>query len=186
MDMMPRNTTTAVTNAFGVEATTLRSNADINPVPSATPTPIMMVNTVPSAKNPVKLDTTVVTMWRMLSGARRFTACTVFCEISPLALSRKSYVTDTPRAAQIADSTITIPVSIRKMVAGLGRPFPTRSTVSNARTMNPFLAFSFVITIPPLVYALFLCISFVYCMFQLFHGFFKHRTRAGCVETHEA
>ena len=146
----------------------------------------MMVNTVPSAKNPVKLDTTVVTMWRMLSGARRFTACTVFCEISPLALSRKSYVTDTPRAAQTADRTITIPVSIRKMVAGLGRPFPTRSTVSNARTMNPFLAFSFVITIPPLVYALFLCISFVYCMFQLFHGFFKHRTRAGCVETHEA
>ena len=33
-----------------------------NPVPSATPTPIIIVNTVPSAKNPVKLLTTVVIM----------------------------------------------------------------------------------------------------------------------------
>lgn len=62
LDIIPKNTTTAVTNAFGVEAATFLSNADINPVPSATPTPIMMVNTVPSAKNPVKFPTTVVTM----------------------------------------------------------------------------------------------------------------------------
>lgn len=61
-DMIPRNTTTDVTSPFGVDAATLRRSADKNPVPSATPTPIIIVNTVPSAKNPVKLLTTVVTM----------------------------------------------------------------------------------------------------------------------------
>ena len=61
-DMMPRNTTTAVTIPFGVDAATLRRRADKKPVPSATPTPIIIVNTVPSAKKPVKLLTTFVTM----------------------------------------------------------------------------------------------------------------------------
>ena len=77
LDIIPKNTTTEVTNAFGVEAATFRKRADINPVPSATPTPIIIVNTVPKAKKPVKLLTTVVTIWRMLSGARRLTAATV-------------------------------------------------------------------------------------------------------------
>ena len=86
--MIPKNTTTDVTNIFGVEAATFRKRADIKPVPSATPTPIMMVNTVPNAKKLVKLFTTVVTMWRMLSGASRLTAATVFGVICPLALSR--------------------------------------------------------------------------------------------------
>ncbi|MFQ9704158.1 MAG: hypothetical protein ACLR0U_22805 [Enterocloster clostridioformis] len=103
----------------------------------------------------MKLDTTVVTMWRMLSGARRFTACTVFCEISPLALSRKSYVTDTPRAAQIADSYNHDTCQYQEDgVAGLGRPFPTRSTVSKCPDDESFFSLFFVITIPPLVYAI--------------------------------
>ena len=65
-------------------------------------------------------------------------------------------MTDTPQAAQIADSTITTPVKIRKIVAGLGRAFPTCSTVSSARSTKPFF-FSF----PPL-YLLVLSKSFMH------------------------
>ena len=92
----------------------------MKPVPSATPTPIMMVKTVPSAKNPVKLGTTAVTIYRMLSGAKRLTASTVFLVISPLVRSRKSYVTDNPRNPHRADTRMTIPVRIRKITAGSG------------------------------------------------------------------
>ena len=49
--MIPRNTTTAVANDFGVEEATLRSRADMKPVPSATPTPIMMVKQFPAQKS---------------------------------------------------------------------------------------------------------------------------------------
>ena len=91
LDMMPRNTTMAVTRVLGAEFAARRSMAEIMPLPSATPTPIMMVKTVPRAKKPVKLLTTVVTRWRMESGVSRLTAFTVFSTMAlPLAVSMVS------------------------------------------------------------------------------------------------
>ena len=56
----------------------------------------------------------------------------------------------------MAERTITIPVSIKKMVAGLGSPFPTFSTVSNARSINPLFAFSFAIPFSSVIQSLYL------------------------------
>ena len=143
----------------------------MKPVPSATPTPIMMVKTVPSAKNPVKLGTTAVTIYRMLSGAKRLTASTVFLVISPLVRSRKSYVTDNPRNPHRADTRMTIPVRIRKITAGSGSLFPTRSTVSKAFWTMLFFCPSFAKTIPPIMCIL--CPAKFFCgriLYPVYHS----------------
>ena len=69
----------------------LRSRADSMPEPSATLTPRMMVNTVPRAKNEVKLVTILVIRSRMDSTESRFTAETVVSTMAlPLAVSMVS------------------------------------------------------------------------------------------------
>ena len=70
--------TVAVTAFLGVIATIFFRTASINPLPSATPTPIIIVNTVPRAIKLVKLLIIEVYIYLILSADKRLTAIVSF------------------------------------------------------------------------------------------------------------
>ena len=72
------------------------NKAEINPLPSATPTPSKATNTVPSGAKPVKFLIALVNMYLIPSGVNKLTTPTVNSCNSPDATSIPSYVTDTP------------------------------------------------------------------------------------------
>ena len=84
--MIPKRTTTEVTNALGVAATIFLSATSKNPVPSATLTPIIIVNTVPKAKKPVKFPTIDVTIYTIPSLVSKLNGVTVISSIALVAL----------------------------------------------------------------------------------------------------
>ena len=59
---MPANTMTTVTRFFGAPSTSARTAVVSNPERSATPTPRIATNTVPSGTKPVKF---VVRFWKI-------------------------------------------------------------------------------------------------------------------------
>ena len=118
--LTPMNTIAAVSSARGTCVATPRRAAATNPLPSATPIPIMVTSTSPSGANPVKLCTASVNMRCTFAGVSRLTA--------RIGVPSLGCGTCTPSAAAIAETITTIRHSTANSVIGSGSRLPSRST----------------------------------------------------------
>ena len=126
---IPVRATAKVSHRPETEETTLRTAAEISPLPSATATPIMTTSTMPSGGNAVKLVIASDTICRMPSTDSRLTT-----SIVPSLVGERTL---TPSADCTRLSTRTTRPRIRNSQNGCGMRLPARSMTSSIRAVKP-------------------------------------------------
>jgi len=110
----------------------------MSPACSATPTPTIATMMSPTAVKPMKLGINVEYMNRSPSMLRRLRPVTVVVSTTSVTGSMVSKAPLAPVRERTCDTTITMPISARKMIAGCGTLLPTRSTTSSIFCIMPF------------------------------------------------